>query len=276
MGSRKEEVIVTIHMENETGSETTELLELQEKTETRKITVLDNEFIHNVTLDTTVLDGLISKCILTIEDREEIMKQPSMSERNRMILRILMARPYSTFETFTEELINFEQSKMALVSKLSNYDCHGGIRLPSVSTMDINNHTIQLQKNFKILVHQLATAESIGDDLISAEILCQEDYAEICAQFTKEQRNRLLLTKLMRKDADAFTCFLSVLKEDTSYEELARRIERTEVTNEDKILLQVGRKAAKEKNENTRGIQQCVETENIIPKNIQGTSLSVY
>ncbi|XP_063407315.1 uncharacterized protein LOC134691048 isoform X2 [Mytilus trossulus] len=197
------------------------------------------------------------------------MKQPSMSERNRMILRILMARPYSTFETFTEELINFEQSKMALVSKLSNYDCHGGIRLPSVSTMDINNHTIQLQKNFKILVHQLATAESIGDDLISAEILCQEDYAEICAQFTKEQRNRLLLTKLMRKDADAFTCFLSVLKEDTSYEELARRIERTEVTNEDKILLQVGRKAAKEKNENTRGIQQCVETENIIPKNIQ-------
>ncbi|CAG2229613.1 unnamed protein product [Mytilus edulis] len=241
MESRKEEVVVTIHRENDTCSETTELLELQEKTETRKITVLDGEFLHNVTLDTTVLDGLISKCILTIGDREEITKQPSLSERNRMILNILIARPYSTFETLTEELINFERSKKDLVSKLKNYDCPGDISLPSLTTIDINNHTIQLQKNFKILVHQLVIGESIADHLISAEILCTEDHGEICAQITKEQKNRLLLTKLMHKDADAFTCFLSVLKEDNSYEELARRIERTEVTNEDKILLQVGR-----------------------------------
>ncbi|VDI77126.1 Hypothetical predicted protein [Mytilus galloprovincialis] len=270
MESRKEEVIVTIHMENETNPKTTELLELHKKTDTRKITVLDDEFIHYVTLDTTVMDGLISKCILTIGDREEIMKQSSLSERNRMIISTLMARPYSTFETFTEELVNFEQSKMVLVSKLRNYDCSGDSRLPSVTTKDMNNHTIQLQKNFKVLVHQLATTESIGDHLISAEILCPEDYAEICDQITKEQKNRLLLTKLMHKDADAFKCFLSVLKKDTCYEELARRIERTDVTDKDKILLQIGRTAAKKKNENTRGIQICVETENIIPKNIQG------
>ena len=111
----------------------------------------------------------------------------------------------------------------------------------AISAMDINNHTIQLQKNFKILVHQLVIGESIADHLISAEILCPEDHGEICAQITKEQKNRLLLTKLMHKDADAFTCFLSVLKDDICYEKLARRIERTEVTNEDKIWLQIGR-----------------------------------
>ncbi|CAG2235105.1 unnamed protein product [Mytilus edulis] len=231
--------------------------------------IQDDEFIHNVRLDTTVLDGLISKCYLTIEDREEIINQERTSERNRMILNILMARPYRTFQTFTEELIEFDQSSRDLVSKLKNYDCTGDISLPSLTTMDINNHTIHLQKNFKILVHQLATAESIVDHLISAEILCPEDQAEICAKITKEQKNRLLLTKLMYKDAAACSCFTSALKADTCYEELARRIERTDVTTADKIYLQIGRTAAKEKNESARGIRKCVETENVIPKNIQ-------
>lgn len=97
-----------------------------------------------------------------------------------------------------------------------------------------------MQKNFKILVYQLATAESIVDHLISVEIMSLEDQAEICAKITKAQKNRLLLTKLMYKDAAAFESFISILKEDTCYEELARRIERTEVTNEDMILLQIG------------------------------------
>lgn len=99
---------------------------------------IDDELIHNVRLDTTVLDGLISKCYLTIEDREEIINQERTSERNRMILNILMARPYRTFQTFTEELIEFDQSSRDLVSKLKNYDCTGDISLPSLTSKIIN------------------------------------------------------------------------------------------------------------------------------------------
>lgn len=66
------------------------------------------------------------------------MKQPSLSERNRMILNILIARPYSTFKTLTEELINFERSKKDLVSKLKNYDCPGDISLPSLTSKIFN------------------------------------------------------------------------------------------------------------------------------------------
>ncbi|CAC5377619.1 unnamed protein product [Mytilus coruscus] len=255
MESRKKEVTVLIHMENEVCPDAIELVE--ETTETRKNTVVDcyshdtspnyDEFLHNVTLDTTVLDGLISKCYLTIEDREEIMNQQRLSERNRMILDMLMARPYRTFQIFTEELIEFDRSKMDLVSKMKNYDCDKDNSLPFLKIMD---HTIQLQKNFKMLVNELATTNIIVDHLISDEVLCSEDQAEICASnITKEQSNRLLLTKLMYKDADACRCFLSALKGDTCDETLARRIEHTDVTEEDMIMLQIGRTTAKEKKE---------------------------
>ncbi|VDI03127.1 Hypothetical predicted protein [Mytilus galloprovincialis] len=183
------------------------------------------------------------------------MSQRRQSERNKMILDILMARPYRTFKTLTEEIIEFDQSKMDLVSKMKNFDCDGDDRQPFLKIMDISSHTIQLQKNFKMLVNELATTSTIVDHLISEEVMCLEDQAEICASdITKEQSNRLLLTKLMYKNAGACKCFLSALKEDTCDETLARRIEHTNVTDEEKLMLHIGRTAAKEKKEKyTRG-----------------------
>lgn len=47
-----------------------------------------------------------------------------------MILDILKARPYSTFKTLTKEIIEFDRSKMDLVSKMKDYDCDGDENLP--------------------------------------------------------------------------------------------------------------------------------------------------
>ncbi|CAG2186090.1 unnamed protein product [Mytilus edulis] len=168
------------------------------------------------------------------------MSQRRQSERNRMILDILMARPYSTFKTLTKEIIEFDRSKMDLVSKMKDYDCDGDDNLPFLKIMDISSHTIRLQKNFKILVNELATTNTIVDHLISDEVLGFEDQAEICASdITKEQRNRRFLTKLIYKNDDTYTHFLSALKEDTYYEQLARHIENTVVTEEDKIKIHI-------------------------------------
>ncbi|VDI40818.1 Hypothetical predicted protein [Mytilus galloprovincialis] len=186
------------------------------------------------------MDGLISKCYLTIEDREEIMSQPRQPQRNRMIIDILIARPYRTFKTFTKEVIDFDWSKRDIVSKLKDYETNGDKLLPLVKIIDISSHTLQLQKNFKLLVQNLANVESMVDHLISKDILHLEDQAEICAlHCTREQSNRLLLTKLMYKDAAAYTCFLSVLEKDECYRELAIHIKNTKVKYEDKIMLQI-------------------------------------
>ncbi|VDI10236.1 Hypothetical predicted protein [Mytilus galloprovincialis] len=169
------------------------------------------------------------------------MNERRLSERNRIILNILMARPYGTFQTFKEELIEFDRSKIDLVAKMKNYNCEGDYNLAVFEVMDLNSHTIKLQKNFKILVNEIATTNTIVDHLISDEVLCLEDQAEVCAPGnTKEQSNRILLTKLMYKNADAYTYFLSALEEDTCYEELSKRIKNTEVTEEDKIKIHIG------------------------------------
>ncbi|XP_063406049.1 uncharacterized protein LOC134690009 [Mytilus trossulus] len=270
MESQKKDVIVSVHMNHDVSTDIIEMVEQQEKTETVSCQNYD-EFVHNVTLDTTVLDGLISKCCLTNEDSEDIMNERRLSERNRMILNILMARPYGTFQTFSEELLEFDRSKIDLVSKMKNYDCEGEYNLAVFEVMNLSSHTIKLQKNFKILVNELATTNTIVDHLISDEVLCLEDQAEVCAQGnTKEQSNRLLLTKLMYKNADAYTHFLSALEEDTCYEELSKRIKNTEVTDEDKIKIHIGRITAKEnKEKHTRDIHKREQTENVIPRNIQ-------
>ena len=47
-------------------------------------------------LDAEVLDELISKFILTFEDREDVLHQSSQRERNETLLDILSSRPYDT------------------------------------------------------------------------------------------------------------------------------------------------------------------------------------
>ena len=66
-------------------------------------------------------DLLISRCVLTVSDREEIMKKDTQPDRNRTLLNILLKRPYETFQhlkdALREDLINTE-----LVTKMTYSD----------------------------------------------------------------------------------------------------------------------------------------------------------
>lgn len=61
-------------------------------------------FVESTELDKLVLDNLISKCILMIEDREEIIKPIKQNKRNKVLLAILLERPYETFRLFKDVL----------------------------------------------------------------------------------------------------------------------------------------------------------------------------
>ena len=49
-------------------------------------------------------DLLISRCVLTVSDREEIMKKDTQPGRNRTLLNILLKRPYNTFQHLKDAL----------------------------------------------------------------------------------------------------------------------------------------------------------------------------
>ncbi|CAC5390146.1 unnamed protein product [Mytilus coruscus] len=69
-----------------------------------------DELVDNTVLDKMVLDNLISRCILMIEDREEITKPTTQRERNKVLLDILTERPYPTFHLFKDVLQESEPS----------------------------------------------------------------------------------------------------------------------------------------------------------------------
>ncbi|CAG2196780.1 unnamed protein product [Mytilus edulis] len=69
-----------------------------------------DELLDNTVLDKMVLDNLISRCIIMIEDREEIIKPTTQRERNKVLLDILTERPYSTFHLFRDVLQKSEPS----------------------------------------------------------------------------------------------------------------------------------------------------------------------
>lgn len=66
-----------------------------------------DEVISITELDKTVLDHLISKCVILIEDREEVAKLATQFERNKAILDILMERPYNTSNLFKDVLLQW-------------------------------------------------------------------------------------------------------------------------------------------------------------------------
>lgn len=78
-------------------------------------------------LDKNVLDELISRCILTIDDREEIIKPATQTERNKILLDLLISRPYDVLNLFMVILKQSDPDNsnvQALVSKMSTPDGH--------------------------------------------------------------------------------------------------------------------------------------------------------
>lgn len=78
-----------------------------------------DELVHSTILDKEVLDNLISKCILTLDDREEIDTYPDQSSRNQKLLDILMYQPYHTFPVFVEVMKESEQQNNTLLEGMT-------------------------------------------------------------------------------------------------------------------------------------------------------------
>lgn len=68
-----------------------------------------DRLINATILDKEVLDSLISKCVLTLDDKEEICSFEDQSSRNNKLLEILMQRPYNTFDMFVEVMKESDQ-----------------------------------------------------------------------------------------------------------------------------------------------------------------------
>ncbi|XP_063395896.1 uncharacterized protein LOC134680683 [Mytilus trossulus] len=244
------------------------------------------ELAHKTVLDKQVLDNLISKCIIAIEDREEIIKPTTQFERNKVLLEILIERPYNCLEIFKNVLKQFDPCAsdpdvLELLKRIEiSVESEPPSNISQAETM-VNTNTIKLHKNYHVLLHNMDCTTDVVDHLLQSEVLEPEDREEICSiNLTKHESNRRLLATLMHKDKNAYNMFLDALRH-ASHEHVVDDLENTEVTTHDNELCHIGMIQLRERHrkkaqgldmiskveKNLTKIQR--ELQNVIPANIR-------
>ncbi|XP_071152333.1 uncharacterized protein [Mytilus edulis] len=234
-----------------------------------------DELINQTVLDKMVLDNLISRCILMIEDREEIIKPTTQRERNRVLLNILTKRPYGTTEVLKDVLQESNQYNNDVLEIVSKMQCSDSCDEPfSCHDIMIHEHIVKLHKNYLMFVNDMDFRTDISDHLYETGVLDSEEKEEVYNfSITRHESNRLLLSKLVRKGEDAYVKLLEALKHGGN-EDVVSDIEKTAVSDLEIQWCQIGIKQLRdrEKKKDVRVTKIEVlspdEPEEVIPKHI--------
>jgi len=95
----------------------------------------------------------------------------------------------------------------------------------------------KITKNYSDIVHKLKH-DSIADELISESVITPNDLQIINAKVTQSDKNRELITILLKGPSNGYQIFIRELREDAIiYGWLADQIENTAVTKEVPLTL---------------------------------------
>ncbi|XP_076108262.1 uncharacterized protein LOC143076400 isoform X2 [Mytilus galloprovincialis] len=227
-----------------------------------------DELLDNTVLDKMVLDNLISRCIIMIEDREEIIKPTTQLERNKVLLDILTERPYSTFHLFRDVLQKSEPSNSCvqeLVKRMMRTESRDEHISWQGHEIVLNKHKVKLQKNYMMFVHGVDSKTDIADHLYQSDVLSTEEKEEICnSSLTQQESNRLLYNTLIRKGEDAYTHLLEAVRHG-KYQDVASEMEKTELSDQEIQFCQIGMKKLKDRHEKK---DILMDHDEVIPKHI--------
>ncbi|XP_076080667.1 uncharacterized protein LOC143051655 [Mytilus galloprovincialis] len=208
---------------------------------------LKDKLIHSTILDKEVLDNLITKCVLTLDDREEIINCNNQLSRNKKLLKILNHRPYNTLGGLVEAMKESDQrSHSLLLSKMEAKVEDNVMTLQNAPIIDGVSDTekqiVKVIKCYNTIVHKI-DIEKTGILYKLHDVLSEEENTEMTPMdVSVEDRNRGILGKIIgHNTSSAYKIFLEVLKEDSCYNEYATRIEETDVTQLDLQLLTIGK-----------------------------------
>ena len=116
-----------------------------------------DEIIQTTTLDGCVLDYLISKCLLTIDDRAEVTQCARPSERNKKVLDKLLQHPSNTCHVFIEALRKTGPNNNDLVERL--------VKLDSESTFPYESQVSSDERLIGELIRYLRFYTVIGNSI---------------------------------------------------------------------------------------------------------------
>ncbi|VDI33403.1 Hypothetical predicted protein, partial [Mytilus galloprovincialis] len=204
--------------------------------------------LDNTILDKMVLDNLISRCIMMIEDREEIIKPTTQRERNRVLLDILTDRPYNTMEVLKDVLQESNPQNTDVQELVNRMQCYESFdEYISCQDIIIHEHIGKLQRNYLMFVNDMDCRTDILDHLYETGVLDTEEKEEVYnVSITRHESNILLLSKLVLKGEDAYGKFLEALRHGQYYE-MASDIEKTAVSEFEIQWCQIGKKQLRDR-----------------------------
>ncbi|VDI02123.1 Hypothetical predicted protein [Mytilus galloprovincialis] len=189
-----------------------------------------HELVNNTILDGSVLDWLISKGVISIDEREKVKKCPNQSARNTMIIDLLMNRSYNVRETLIDALHTSGHENNDLLDRMMDTKVYN--KVEKLKEAEINEWSIRLEKNYFMLVQQTTSVESVVDRLISTGVLSIDDSSDIMSIANQSDQVRELIGKI--RDQTTYEHFLCALRQDEVNDQLADILEATEVFEEEK------------------------------------------
>ncbi|XP_076105807.1 uncharacterized protein LOC143074145 [Mytilus galloprovincialis] len=210
-----------------------------------------------------------------IEDREEINKPTTQRERNKVLLDILTERPYPTFHLLKDVLQESDPNNsyvQEIVRKMQSTESRDEHISWQGQEIVLNNHKVKLQKNYMMFVHGVDSKTDIADHLYQSDVLSTEEKEEICNySFTQQESNRLLYNKLIHKGRDAYKHLLEAVRLG-EYPDVASEMEKTELSDQEIQLCQIGMKKLKNRHEKK---DILMDHDEVIPKHIRGKFVDV-
>ncbi|CAC5404120.1 unnamed protein product [Mytilus coruscus] len=187
-----------------------------------------------------ILDYMMSHLVISADDRQQIEHFPRQDDKNTELLRIVIERIESTNTIFCDALQRGGYTKLADqlkcdIKDLSQTSIIQPAENEGIPEVTVPEFMVKLQKNYSNVIDNVMY-ETIEDHLIESDVLTIEDSQMVNACPTQQQKNRVLMDKLLRKSEKVFIEFMKALREDQA--ELADQIEKTEVSSRDISTIQ--------------------------------------
>ncbi|XP_052065536.1 uncharacterized protein LOC127705238 [Mytilus californianus] len=189
-----------------------------------------------------ILDHMMTHLVISADDRRDIEHYPRQDDQNKALLDIVIKRREPAYSVFVDGLRNYGYEDIA-----NDLKCYSEKMGPSTTSLTAENkglldwtvplYKIRLQKNYSDIITSVKH-DIIVDHLISCAVLTIGDFQKINACPSEEQRNRKLMDSLLHGNEKGFTEFLSALRNDSVYADLADKIENTNITSTDRSNIQ--------------------------------------